>query len=174
VLYINFDPIGVPYRKPDSESSHEYIDLKAEPEKIPLLPELEHWPEIRHLIPAIHATAYFKTIGVGAWPKRVSKESEFRSYLQFCFNDRAANEDAMNYYYIYHQFALFIERRTIPKELALSFVVARTDYNGGPPLIGWSAQVIIKGRGKSPLMARAVPNQGYELLVEFLSSQRPV
>jgi hypothetical protein len=172
-LYIDLEPMGVPYRKPNTQASHAYIDLKAEPGKVSLLPELKNWPELADLIRSVNETDYYKTVGSGAWLDKRGGIVRFHSYLQFCFDERAVNEDAMHYYYVFHQFARHFDTKATPDDLRLSFVVTRTDFNGEPqPLIGWSAQVIINGEGRTSFDARFVPNKGYRLLVDFLASHK--
>jgi hypothetical protein len=174
-LLIDLEAMGVPYEKPNdsNEPRLAYIDLKANPEKVSTLPELKKLPESEGLIRSINETDYYGTVGIGAWTRRVPEGIHFYSYLQFCFADRAVNENAMNYYYLFHQFALRFHRQETPEDLIVWFVVKRTDFNGDvQPIIGWSARVIINGLGRTDFEARYFPNKGYRLLVDFLVSQK--
>jgi hypothetical protein len=60
-------PLGIPYFR-EEPGSHSYVNLREEPDKIDLLPELTDCPPLRELVTALNApTGSFETYGCEKW-----------------------------------------------------------------------------------------------------------
>jgi hypothetical protein len=89
-------PLGIPYFRSES-GSHSYVNLREEPDKIDLLPELTDCPPLRDFVIALNVPAGpFETFGcekwIGSWTNEAFPGYCFR---QGCYVDLAlVNKEA--------------------------------------------------------------------------------
>jgi hypothetical protein len=85
-------PLGIPYHRNDPDS-HDYINLKLEPERERELPELTKNPILRDVVLAINASTALQTFGCEVWLNTAAKSPwaeytyEAGSYLDLGFTD---------------------------------------------------------------------------------------
>lgn len=169
-MRVEFETLGIPYSRPENDSSsRSYIDLKEEPDRSGELPEVQGWPELKTAIDKINAHKMFRTLGCASWVDDTNSPDSIRavSYIGFCFLEIERNRDALSYYGLFHHFAVFLSQRTLPKDLAMHFVVKMTGFNGGKLLVGWSSELHVQGFGPSVEEARTNANLAFSLLTEF-------
>lgn len=94
----------IPYPPIDHQDGHEnsgYMDLKADPEAVSLVPEVDGWPELAQFLITINAAASpLESVGCekGYFPTEVDGKPAIRlgSYIDVIFTDAALNDGAEN------------------------------------------------------------------------------
>src|SRR5579859_6727650 len=104
MLHVEFKPLGIPYRRSGSEG-HSYVDLKAHPGEIEMLPELKDWPVLKSLVQAMNnEQSLLRTLGCGNYfytPETTGGSSQRTSYLGFCFDALIERTQPLAYYQLF-------------------------------------------------------------------------
>lgn len=83
-------PLELPYFRSDDPESHDFVDLKRNPERIIELPELRLEPELERLVRELNASdGHFKTTGCSVWydeEERPEGTLHYGSYLGFALD----------------------------------------------------------------------------------------
>ena len=138
-LTVNHRGMTVPYHRPDDPNSHDFVDLKANPEKTDLLPELRDWPELKATIKTIIGLKGFQTLGCGNWQELdANSQMISSSYVQLCFVHPELRNHVETYYSLYHYLGIRLYDATLPDVLRIEAQIKRTGFNGGKLAVGWS------------------------------------
>ncbi len=87
----------VPFGSPNSEGTPEanYVDVKVNPEWIPVLPSCMGWPETQALLKTINApTSPFMSLATGqdfTWAEAVERQIVLTSFVALCFAEVSLN-----------------------------------------------------------------------------------
>src|SRR5437016_509085 len=102
-LRVKLKPLGVPYRRnPKDKASHDFIDLRTEPDRIAEIPEVASWPALKDALTTLNSAASkFGTLGCGCWfhdqkPPRALVRAW--CYVDVCFADLRRNADPREFY----------------------------------------------------------------------------
>src|SRR6185369_2681298 len=147
-LKVDHQGMSVPYLRRGDPNSHDYIDLKANPEQIDLLPEVKDWPELKTALQTINGFSGLRTLGCAHWlsPELDEQKRTFvSSYIQFCF-DKLRTDVRVNYS-LYHLLSGQLFQATLSDDLRIEMEIRRTAFNGDGMTLGWSVDYNVWGRG---------------------------
>ncbi len=172
-LNVVHKPLIIPYARDESDkSSHSFIDLRKEPEKINLIPEITDWPELRQTIIKLNdPKGLFKTLGCAEFQYENCEKPYIVTYVGFCFENAEFCLDKFSYYELYHRFTKFVDRGKLPDELTIKMELRYTVFYEGKEenIAGWSMNYYLLGVGAAKEERRKIPNLGYLILCDFIT-----
>lgn len=141
---------GIPYDRDFTDTgSHNYVDLRNNPDLISELPELRDRPALRHAVQVLNdPRVCFSTVGIGEWqlPGSPGRPVQLCTYFQFRYHDSNRCASPLLLYQLLHNYSLQVHRSD-PKvhaavygEFELQAIEDRVRS-----LSGWSATLWLKG-----------------------------
>ena len=116
-ITIKETPLGVPYARSERDQmSHDYVNLREQPDFVALLPELRDAPSLRSLVEALNSTnGPFETYGCEKWSQPWSHEQfpgfnmRFGSYVDFAFVEKRQCQTQNIYHQLVNSFRQRVE-----------------------------------------------------------------
>lgn len=174
-LNVVHKPLGIPYMREESDkSSYGFIDLRKEPEKINLIPEVTDWPDVKQTVIKLNdPKGLFKTLGCAEFQYENCDRPYLVTYVGFCFENAEFRLDKFNYYELFHRLTEFVNGKAFPDELTIKMELRRTAFyeEKEENIAGWSMDYFLLGVGTTKNERRRIPNFGYKLLCDFMAIQ---
>ena len=166
--------MGIPYSRDSSDSSsHSYIDLVKEPQRISEIPELDGWPELAEFVTGINQpSGYFRTIGLEKSTYIESGRNVVNGYVGFGFRDLGNVQQKHYHYALFDNFNEFERLNPLPPDVYVTWDVLPT-YYADAVLDGFSFDVWIRSVADSQDVARQKRVETLGILLEFLRIGEP-
>jgi hypothetical protein len=152
IIAVEEKPLGIPYYR-DDPSSHSYVNLRDEPEKVNVLPELKDSPTLRDFVMALNApTGPFETFGCEEWSGPWSHEKfpgfdvRHGSYVDFAFVDKARCGTQLVYRDLIDKFRQYAAENRVYDVMQVFFELRPTV---SPNASWWTLGVWIYGVGRN-------------------------
>ena len=177
-LKVNDKVLPIPYPPVDREgsSNHGFTDLRAHPELIDQIPELEGFSELRGFIEALNSSSGpFRSLGCEKSFAPFQQEEEPQlavklvSYVDLGFAEVTHNFDRKNFEELVDQLHEFSKGREFPKYLKIEHELTRTSY-AGHNADAWSLTVWTAGFGNTEKTSRNHWAVGVRVWEEFVRS----
>jgi hypothetical protein len=168
------EKFGFPYppKERDDDTNHGYFDLKRNPGKIPEIPEVQHWPELREFLTSVNdPRSLYRTLGCAVGVAQ-SDDSAYQikvgGYVDIAIEVLGFNTTKENFIDLVNQFAAYVDPPKQPMNIFIRFNVTPTVF-GDHKMKGWSLNTYIWGYGQSETEAREMWVVGLRLFQDFLN-----
>lgn len=156
----------VPFGSPNSEGTPEasYVDVKVNPEWIPVLPSCVGWPETQALLKTINAsTSPFMSLATDqsfTWAEAVERQIVLTSFVALCFADVSLNtKDTINDFTqeLQHRLDHFLQNATNklgqPLHINIRLEIQPTRFHDYG-IDGWSLMILVAASSNEKRLAR--------------------
>ena len=150
-LSVGEKPLGIPYFRSEP-GSHSYVNLREQPEKIDLLPELSNCAPLRDLVIALNTpTGPFETFGCKSWMQPWTNEAfpgyscRQGSYVDFPLVNREAGAKQRPYLELVEGFRRYAEVHRVYDVMHVGFELRPTVSDNAS---WWTMGVWIYGIGR--------------------------
>jgi hypothetical protein len=173
-IAIEEKPLGIPYFR-EEPGSHSYVNLREQPYKIDLLPELTDCLPLRDLVTALNApTGPFETYGcekwIGAWANDAFPDYGFRqgSYVDLALVNKEACATQKPYREFIEAFRQYAMIHRVYDLMHVGFELRPTVSASA---VWWTMGVWIYGIGRDEAEAKLWWQEAVEYFNTFLRTQ---
>ena len=169
VLAVEYKLLGIPYHRSADGHSHSFVDLRANPAGIDLIPEAAKWPELKATLECLNDTKRpFRTLGCAEFEYVSAPQPYTDAYVTFCFVEPRERENEHNYYALFHNFGGFlVNQASLPDQLNIRMELRNTVFYEENNLRAWSLEFWVQGLGKNTEERRRLPALGFSILRDF-------
>ncbi len=177
-LKIGAQKLAIPYRSENHEASVNYgfMDLKADPTLIPLVPEVQDWPEFEVLLKAVNSSrSVFRSLGC---EKSFSEHRDLSSphlttklvsYIDIAFDDIALNTNMVMFEEMMGAYKSFAQDQEFDRFVKFDPELTETRFTK-EGVSGWCISIWVAGFGTSEDEARRAWSTVILALTHFFSS----
>jgi hypothetical protein len=170
---IEESPLGIPYFRPkDDLNSHSYVNLRAEPDQITALPELQKSVPLREFVAALNAVgSRFETFGCEKWASPWTHDqfpgfnTRHGSYVDFALCEKLQCGSPDTYFALIEELRSYSAANPIYDVIHIHFTLRKT---GGYDLAWWSLCVWNYGIGRSDKEAEKWWAEGLRYFQTFM------
>jgi hypothetical protein len=177
-LAIGENHLTVPYgtAQRDDSTNYGYVDLKANPELVPTIPEVRDWPELEALLIVLNSpTSLYRSLGCekSFSPYMNDEVPELKvklvSYIDIAFIDEEFNKVGASFEEMMGAYADFAQRQPFAKYVIFDPELTKTRYRD-ENVDGWCISVWIGGFGSDEASARSAWRTVIDVFTSFVAS----